>query len=66
MSETKQGTVKWFNTAKVYGFIDPDNVDKAHYYCSRSHVLDIVPIGDNKLLNIGFNILLIEGNSSSI
>jgi|TARA_R110002073_G_scaffold252996_1_gene415563 cold shock protein len=28
MSETKTGTVKWFNNAKGYGFITPSDGDK--------------------------------------
>ena len=28
MSEVKQGTVKWFNGGKGYGFITPEEGDK--------------------------------------
>ena len=28
MSEVKQGTVKWFNDSKGFGFIEPEDSDK--------------------------------------
>ena len=28
MSDVKQGTVKWLNNAKGFGFIEPENGDK--------------------------------------
>ena len=40
MSETKQGTVKWFNNAKGYGFITPSDGGKDLFVHMNSIVME--------------------------
>ena len=40
MSETKQGTVKWFNNAKGYGFITPSDGGKDLFVHMSSIVME--------------------------
>ena len=40
MSETKTGTVKWFNNQKGYGFITPSNGDKDLFVHTSSIVME--------------------------
>ncbi len=43
----KQGTVKWFNSKKGYGFIEPDGDNKDIFV----HVTQLEKIGINRLLD---------------
>ena len=40
MSDTKQGTVKWFNNAKGYGFITPSDGGKDLFVHMSSIVME--------------------------
>ena len=40
MSDTKQGTVKWFNNAKGYGFITPSDGEKDLFVHMSSIVME--------------------------
>ena len=40
MSDTKQGTVKWFNNAKGYGFITPSDGGKDLFVHMNSIVME--------------------------
>ena len=40
MSDTKQGTVKWFNNAKGYGFIAPSDGEKDLFVHMSSIVME--------------------------
>jgi len=46
VSHRKKGTVKWFNTAKGYGFIQPDDGDKDVFV----HITAVETAGLNKLV----------------
>ena len=56
MSDVKQGTVKWFNNAKGFGFIEPENGDKDLFV----HMSEIQMEGF-KTLNDGQNVEFTEG-----
>ena len=58
MSEVKQGTVKWFNASKGYGFIAPSDGDKDLFV----HMSEIQMEGF-KTLNEGQSVDYNEGTS---
>jgi len=58
MSEVKQGTVKWFNNVKGYGFIEPSGGGKDLFV----HMSDIQMEG-YKTLKDGQNVEYEEGES---
>ena len=58
------GTVKWFNTAKGYGFIEPDNGDKDVFV----HISAVEKSGLKTLLEnqkVSFEINQDKGRSSA-
>ena len=56
MSEAKQGTVKWFNATKGFGFIEPEGGGKDLFV----HMSEIKMEGF-KTLNDGQNVEFTEG-----
>ena len=64
MKSMINGTVKWFNTAKGYGFIEPDNGDKDVFI----HISAVEKSGLKTLLEnqkVSFEINQDKGRSSA-